>query len=37
MSKPIDSLEALLAPMSVDEFLSDYRGQKPLHIRGAAD
>lgn len=37
MSKPIDSLEALLAPMSVDEFLSDYRGQKPLHIKGAAD
>ena len=37
MSKPIDSLEALLAPMSVEEFLSEYRGRKPLHLPGAAD
>ena len=37
MAQPIDSLDALLAPMSVAEFLSDYRGRKPLHIKGAAD
>jgi len=37
MAKPIDNLEALLAPMSVAEFLSEYRGRKPLHIKGAAD
>ena len=37
MSKPIDSLASLLAPMSVDEFLAEYRGRKPLHIQGAAD
>lgn len=37
MSKPIDSLADLLAPMSVDEFLADYRGKKPLHLPGAAD
>ncbi len=37
MAKPIDSLEALLAPVSVAEFLSEYRGKKPLHIKGAAD
>ncbi len=37
MTQPIDSLEALLAPMSVAEFLSEYRGKKPLHIKGAAD
>lgn len=36
MTQPIDSLEALLAPMSVAEFLSEYRGKKPLHIKGAA-
>ena len=24
-------------PMSVAEFLSEYRGKKPLHIKGAAD
>ena len=37
MSKPIDSLAALLAPMTVEEFLAEYRGRKPLHIKGAAD
>lgn len=37
MTQSIDSLEALLAPMSVAEFLSEYRGKKPLHIKGAAD
>lgn len=37
MTQPIDSLEALLAPMSPAEFLADYRGKKPLHIKGAAD
>lgn len=37
MSNPIDGLAALLAPMSVDEFLTEYRDRKPLHLKGAAD
>lgn len=37
MSRQIDSFEALLAPMSVAEFMAEYRGRKPLHIQGGGD
>lgn len=30
------TLATLLAPLTVEEFLRDYHGQKPLHIKGAA-
>lgn len=33
----IQSLADLLAPVSVDEFYTEYWSRKPLHIRGAAD
>jgi ribosomal protein L16 Arg81 hydroxylase len=33
----VSSLADLLAPMTVAEFNAEYRGRKPLHIRGAAD
>lgn len=33
----IQDLAALLAPMSVEDFLRDYYGKKPLHLKGSAD
>lgn len=33
----IQDLAALLAPMSVEEFLRDYYRQKPLHLKGGRD
>ena len=31
---PVKNATELLAPLSVDEFIQDYWGQKPIHIKG---
>mgnify|MGYP001415795860 CR=1 FL=1 len=31
---PVNTATELLAPLSVDEFIQDYWGQKPIHIKG---
>ena len=37
MTQLIDSLDAILAPMTVADFQTEHRGEAPLHIKGAAD
>jgi len=37
MLKPPFSLDAIMAPIGAERFFAEYEGQRPLHLKGAAD